>query len=226
MTVSTRTASALGRLRWRGPSRMLRTRRDRLVFGTAAVVVAAALIAGGVLLYRAANQGKRISALFSETIGVYPGSTVRILGVPVGTVDAVHPQGRLVRVTMTLDSGVKVPAGARAVVLAPSVVADRYVQLVPAYTGGPQIGNDAVIPPSRTAVPVEVDQVYAAITKLSTALGPNGANKHGALTDLIKTGAANLSGQGTLLRNMLTQYGGASRTLGNSATKYQRRGTL
>ena len=170
MTVSTRTASALGRLRWRGPSRMLRTRRDRLVFGTAAVVVAAALIAGGVLLYRAANQGKQISALFSETIGVYPGSTVRILGVPVGTVDAVHPQGRLVRVTMTLDSGVKVPAGARAVVLAPSVVADRYVQLVPAYTGGPQIGNDAVIPPSRTAVQVEVDQVYAAITKLSESL--------------------------------------------------------
>jgi len=137
---------------------LLRTRRERLAFGAGAVLVAAALIAGGVLLYRANHQGKQVTAYFTEAIGVYPGSTVRVLGVPVGTVDAIQPQGTQVKVTMTVNSGVAVPAGAKAVVVAASVVSDRYIQLTPAYTSGPQLTDNATIPVSRTAVPVEVDQ--------------------------------------------------------------------
>ena len=109
------------------------------------------------------------------------------------------------------------PASARAVVVSPSVVADRYVQLTPAYTGGPQIADGATIPISRTAVPVEVDQIYASLSKLSAALGPNGVNKHGALSDLIRSGAANLAGNGGYLHNMITQFSGLSKTLGGSA---------
>jgi phospholipid/cholesterol/gamma-HCH transport system substrate-binding protein len=195
-------------------------RRDRWALGTGAVVVVAALVAGGVLLYQAANQGKQITAMFGETIGVYPGSTVRVLGVPVGTVDAVQPEGGQVKVTMTLAHGAAVPAGAKAVVIAPSVVADRYVQLTPAYTGGPQIAAGAVIPVSRTMVPVEVDQVYASLDKLATAFGPSGVNKHGALSDLVKTGAANLAGNGTDLHNMITEFSGLSKTLGGSAGNF------
>jgi phospholipid/cholesterol/gamma-HCH transport system substrate-binding protein len=198
-------------------SQLLNRMRDRWVLGAGAVVVAAALVAGGVLLYQAAHQGKQIIAMFGETIGVYPGSTVRVLGVPVGTVNAVQPQGGLVKVTMTLDHGIAVPASAKAVVIAPSVVADRYVQLTPAYTSGPQIAAGTVIPVSRTAVPVEVDQVYASLNKLAATLGPSGANKNGALSDLIKSGAANLAGNGAYLHQMITQFGGLSKTLGGSA---------
>ncbi len=53
--------------------------------------------------------------------------------------------------------------------VAASVVSDRYVQLTPAYTSGPQLADDAVIPVSRTAVPVEVDQIYASLDQLSPA---------------------------------------------------------
>ena len=198
-------------------SRATRTRRDRWVFGIGAVAVAAALAAGGILLYRAASHGKQITAYFAESIGVYPGSTVRVLGVPVGTVRSVQPQGARVKVTMTLNNGVAIPEGADAVVIAPSVVADRYIQLTPAYTGGPQIGDGAVIPVARTAVPVEVDQVYASLAKLANALGPNGANKNGSLSELIKTGAANLAGNGADLQKMITEFGGLSKTLGDSS---------
>lgn len=213
-----RAASAFGRVRgvaWR--HRGLRAKRDRWVLGAGLAVVAAALVAGGVLLYQAAHQGKQITAYFSETIGVYPGSTVRILGVPVGTVDAVQPQGGQVKVTMTVNHGVAVPASVRALVIAPSVVSDRYVQLTPAYTTGPQVQPGAVIPVSRTAVPVEVDQVYSSLDKLAAALGPSGANKNGALSNLIKTGSANLSGNGVALHDMITEFGGLSKTLGDSS---------
>ena len=72
-------------------------------------------------------------------------------------------------------------------------------------------------PVTRTAVPVEVDQIYADLNQLATALGPTGANKQGALSNLIKTGAANLAGNGGYLSSMLTQYAGLSQTLGGSA---------
>jgi phospholipid/cholesterol/gamma-HCH transport system substrate-binding protein len=206
--------------RWRAagwPGKLLRTKRDRWVLGIAAAFVLAALIIPLVLLAGSSSPGAQITAYFTETIGVYPGSTVRVLGVPVGTVNSVQPDGTGVRVTMTVNSGVAVPASADAVVVAPSVVADRYIQLTPAYTGGPRLASGAVIPVTRTAVPVEVDQLYASLTKLANALGPNGANKHGALSDLIKTGATNLAGNGAYLRQMITEFSGLSRALGGSA---------
>jgi phospholipid/cholesterol/gamma-HCH transport system substrate-binding protein len=112
---------------------------------------------------------------------------------------------------------VAVPADATAVVIEPSVVADRYVQLTPAYTSGPQLTDNAVIPVSRTAVPVEVDQIYTSINRLTQALGPNALNKNGALSELVKTGAANLGGNGANLHAMITQFGALSKTLGDNA---------
>jgi phospholipid/cholesterol/gamma-HCH transport system substrate-binding protein len=196
---------------------LLRTRRERLVVGTGAVIVAAVLVAGGVILYRTSHQGNQVTAYFTDTIGVYPGSTVRVLGVPVGTVDAIQPEGTQVKVTMTVNSGVAVPADAKAVVVAASVVSDRYIQLTPAYTGGPQLVDNAVIPVSRTAVPVEVDQIYTSLNRFAQALGPNGLNKNGALSELVKTGAANLTGNGAYLHAMITQFGALSKTLGDNS---------
>jgi phospholipid/cholesterol/gamma-HCH transport system substrate-binding protein len=210
---------AAGRIRWGGDlrRRLLGSRRRRIATGAGALAVVAALITGGVVLYQATHQGTQLTAYFSESIGVYPGSDVRVLGVRVGTVDTVQPDGSQVKVTLTVDRGVAVPAGVRAAVVAPSVVSDRYVQLTPAYTGGPQLANGAVIPVTRTAVPVEVDQIYAGLNNLAAALGPAGVNKHGALSNLIKTGAANLAGNGGYLNSMITQYTGLSKTLGDSA---------
>src|SRR5271169_6629888 len=97
--------------------RLVRTKRERWVLVSAAAVVAAALAAGGVLLYQATHPGKQITAYFAEAIGVYPGSTVRILGVPVGKIDAVQPVGTQVKVTMTVNSGIPIPAGADAMLV-------------------------------------------------------------------------------------------------------------
>jgi phospholipid/cholesterol/gamma-HCH transport system substrate-binding protein len=188
------------------------TRKSSMLAAGAALVVVA-LVVDGLLVF--GGGGKRVTAYFAETIGVYAGSTVRVLGVPVGTVNSVTPDGTKVKVTMTLNSGVAVPANASALVVSPSVVADRYIQLTPAYTGGPQIADGAVIPVARTAVPVEVDQVYSSLAKLANAL--SGANENGALSQAIKTGAANLAGNGGYLRAMITQFSGLSKTLGGSA---------
>ncbi|SFE99201.1 virulence factor Mce family protein [Actinacidiphila alni] len=193
--------------------RVTPVRGRRLVaLGTVLALVLAALAYGGVRLF-GGPDGIRITAYFDHTVGVYAGSDLRVLGVKVGTVDSVRPQGKQVKVVLVLDHGVKVPADAGAVVVAPSVVADRYIQLTPAYTGGPRMAAHAVIPAKRTATPVEVDQLYDSITQLSDALGPTGANATGALSDLLDTGAKNLDGNGKAIGDSIEQLGQATKTL-------------
>ncbi|KAA2250176.1 MCE family protein [Solihabitans fulvus] len=161
-------------------------------------------------------DARRITAYFGQAVGLYVGSDVRVLGVRVGVVELVHPEGDVVRVVFSVSRDVPVPAGAQAAVIAPALVSDRYVQLAPAYTEGPQIADDAVIPRERTATPVELDELYDSLNKISTALGPNGANRTGALSDLITTGADNLAGNGKSLHDTITQFGAAAATLTGS----------
>lgn len=193
---------------------MFTRRRVLRAVGLLALVV---IVVGGATWWVFRGAGERqLSAVFPEAIGLYSGADVDVLGVPVGSVASVHPHGTDVTVLMHIDHDVRVPAGARAVIVEPSVVSGRYVQLTPAYTGGPRLDDDATIPAGRTAVPVEVDQLYASLTRLSTALGPNGANKHGALSDLLDTGAKNLKGNGKAFGTMITKLGKATRTLNGS----------
>ena len=97
---------------------------------------------------------------------------------------------------MSYDPEVDVPADAKAVIIAPSVVGDRYVQLTPAYTSGEKLEDGATLDMSDTAVPLELDQIYQYLDDLAVGLGPDGANKEGALTRLLEVTADNFGGQG------------------------------
>jgi virulence factor Mce-like protein len=182
------------------------------------VAVVLALVAALVLWWvlRESND-RRYSAVFSGVVGLYEGNDVRVLGVTVGTVDKVTPQGNQVRVDMRLDRKVRIPAEAKAVIVAPSLVSDRYVQFAPAYTGGPELAAGTVIPRDRTATPLEVDDLYASLNRVSTTLGPNGVNKNGALSDLLNTLARNADGNGQALRDTLTQLSKLSGTLSSNS---------
>lgn len=190
------------------------TRAGRDLARGVAVACVLALVVAAVVwwVFQGANT-RRITALFDQTVGVYAGSDVRVLGVKVGTIDSVTPQGTVVKVDMTIDRGVRIPSTAQAVVIAPSVVSDRYVQLAPAYTGGPTLADQAIIPRDRTATPVELDQLYASLNKVSTALGPNGANAKGDLSNLLDTLAKNLDGNGQNLHDTVTQLSQLAGTL-------------
>jgi phospholipid/cholesterol/gamma-HCH transport system substrate-binding protein len=175
----------------------------------ATVVLLAAL---GWTILRPAGQ-YRVTAWFTQTVGLYPGSDVRVLGIHVGDIVDVLPEGDRVRVNMLIDDDYDIPADADAVVLAPSLVSDRYVQFAPVYDGGATMEDGAEVPLERTATPVELDQVYGALDELSAALGPNGANENGALSDLVDVGAANLEGNGEALNRTLTGFSQAVETL-------------
>src|SRR5439155_3034131 len=70
-----------------------------------------------------------VTAYFAKAIGLFKDSHVRVLGVDVGRVTSVKPEGVRVKVTMTIDATRKIPADARAVIVPISLIADRYIQL-------------------------------------------------------------------------------------------------
>ncbi|MQA84393.1 MAG: MCE family protein [Streptosporangiales bacterium] len=190
--------------------------RSSFVLRVGAVVVAAALVAGTVGVLLARNGTARLTAYFDRTVGLYEQSEVRVLGVKIGEVTKIMPQGSTVRVEMTYDAEQKVPADAKAVVLSPSVVSGRYVQLTPIYRGGPALQDGATIPVSRTAVPVEIDEIFASMNELSDALGPRGANRNGSLSRLLEVTADNMEGQGNNTRAAVENLSDAASTLSDS----------
>ena len=178
--------------------------------------VAALLLTAGIYLVLRDTGGTKLSAYFGKTVGLYAGSSVRVLGVQVGQVTAVAPEGQAVRVDMKVDADVPIPKDVGAVVVAPSLVSDRYVQLTPSYDSGPTLASGTVLARDKTATPVELDDLYASLDKLSTALGPNGANKTGAFSDLLDTVAANLKGNGKNLNSTVGRLANLAGTLDDS----------
>lgn len=177
-----------------------------------AIVLGLALVATGIVAgLRMLRDPVRFSADFDSAVGLYPGSDVQVLGVPVGTVTKVEPVGKKVRVSMELDEGQKVAADTGAVIVAPTLVSDRYVQLTEPWERGPELESGARI--ETTAVPVEIDEMYKSLVDVGEQLGPNGANKDGALSDFLTTLAANLDGQGADLNAMISKFSDASATV-------------
>ena len=78
------------------------------------------------------------------------------------------------------------------------------------------LADAVVLDTDRTAVPLELDQIYSSIDDLTVALGPTGANRQGALSDLLDTTAANFGGQGQAFNTTIKNFGRLSRTLDNN----------
>ena len=81
------------------------------------------------------SDQRRVTAMFPSTVNLYKGAKVKVLGVAVGKVTSVKVVGTSVRVEMTY-SGVDLPKDVHALIVPPSIVGDRFVQLAPAYTSG------------------------------------------------------------------------------------------
>ncbi|MFR9731204.1 MCE family protein [Saccharopolyspora sp. MS10] len=174
------------------------------------------LLLSGALWWVLREPGTRITAHFDRAVGLYQHSAVRVLGVEVGHVASVVPAGGHVRVELVVDREVRIPADAEAVLVAPSLVSDRYVQLTPAYSGGPELPAGAVLGEDRTMVPADLDDLYRSANALTRALGPDGANRDGALADLLDVSAASLDGNGAKLNETIRRLGDLSGALRHS----------
>jgi len=189
------------------------SRSARIVLATVLVLIGAG---GGVTLWRVTGPAPiRVVAHLENSNGIFVGDDVMVLGVPVGRIEKIEPQPDNARITFTVDGGVDIPADASAVIISPTIVSARALALTPAYTGGPRMGDGAVIPRERTAVPVEYDDLRNQLEKLTEALQPTEPGGLSTLGRFVDTAADNLRGQGAEIRQALIQVSQAFSILGD-----------
>jgi phospholipid/cholesterol/gamma-HCH transport system substrate-binding protein len=160
----------------------------------------------------------RVVGYFASATGLYPGDDVRIVGVPVGSIESISPEADAVKITMTVQDSVKLPAKARAVIIAPNIVAARFIQLTPAYKQGPAMEDGGSIGLDRTAVPVEWDDVKSELTQLTQQLGPQAGQVQGPLGAFINQAADTFDGNGDSFRKALRELSQTAGRLGDSRT--------
>lgn len=149
-----------------------------------------------------------VTAHFRDSVGLYVGNTVTVLGMPVGKVTKIEPQGTKVVVQLAVNDDVALPAKVNAVTVSPSVVTNRNVELTPVYRGGPKLTDGAVIPIDRTRTPVEIDRVIRAVDELAGELGKTTGGRR-LLSDAVDVAARNFKGSGKRLRSAVRSLSGA-----------------
>lgn len=196
----------------------MRTRKPLLI-GIAALLAVLLIAAATVLVRQTLLKPTTITAYFPTATAIYPGDDVRVAGVKVGTIDKIEPQGDTTKLTLRVDRAVSIPAAAKAVIVAPNLVAARFVQLAPAYRNGdgPTMADGAVIPRERTAVPVEWDEVKTQLNRLASELGPQNGVSQTSVSRFIESAANAMDGNGAKLRETLAQLSGVARVFADGS---------
>jgi phospholipid/cholesterol/gamma-HCH transport system substrate-binding protein len=149
-----------------------------------------------------------VTALMADSAGLFVGNDVGVLGVPVGKVTSIRPEGSHVRVTMSVDGDQPVPADAGAVVVARSVATDRYVELTPVFHSGPRMADGAVIPLPQTRTPVDFDEVLEALSDFTSGIAGQKGTRN-AIANILREGSQAVDGKGELFNRAITSLGGA-----------------
>jgi phospholipid/cholesterol/gamma-HCH transport system substrate-binding protein len=181
------------------------------------IIALVAVLIGGVYALSTSNGGgRKVIGYFTSAVGLYPGDQVRILGVPVGTIDSIEPRPSDVKITMSVSDDVKIPKDAKAVIMSPNLVSARFIQLTPTYSGGAVLPDGGSIDLNRTAVPVEWDEVKEALTQLAVSLGPTTGSMQGPLGAAINQAADTFDGKGESFHNALRELSQVAGRLGDS----------
>lgn len=176
----------------------------RLVVVTAVV----ALVAGGMAFVFGTNESRSYTAVFSRAVQVFPGGKARVLGVDVGVITEVRNVPDGVAVSFNIDEpDIELPADVQAAIVPASLLGERYVQLFPAYQGGPALEEGATIPMERTAVPAEPDELLRSLQDYLGAIDPN------AVSDFVGNAATLLEGNGQELNSLIEHAAGVMETL-------------
>jgi virulence factor Mce-like protein len=190
-------------------ARMLRAR-----IGQGVVIGACALAAGSCSVLPssvqdAAGGSTHLTADFRNIAGMFEGNPITVLGLEVGKVDKIIPNGEYVEVHMTVNGDVKIPQNVTAALISPSIATDRHIELTPVYTGGPALANNAHLTVQQTRTPVELDTVIKTIDQFAAALKPVPGNTIGPLSGTLLYDMVN--GQGEKIRDTLNALSGALR---------------
>ncbi|MBJ8344785.1 MCE family protein [Antrihabitans sp. YC2-6] len=193
--------------------------------GYLALGAAAVVLLGGAATSAVSSldrDSKTMCAEFTDTVGLYEGNDVTLLGIEIGSVAAIEPMGDRMKVTMDIDHDIAVPADVGAVTMSSSIVTDRHVELTKPYTGGPLFEGAQCIPLTRTKTPLGISETFDAVNAVAADLlgsesdGGPGTPPDPILADALNSLDAALDGTGPTFNSLL---GRLSTLVGDPADK-------
>ncbi len=139
------------------------------------VLVAAALVIGGVAFKGLTSKTTAYCAELDNSVGLFTGSKVAQFGYPIGEVTKITPNGATSRVDFTIPADRKLPANVGAVAVADSLVAQRRIELLEPYKGGPTWQPGKCI--TNTKTPLSITESLQAVSKVVDDLTSAGGDE-------------------------------------------------
>lgn len=173
----------------------------------AGVILVGAGVAGWQFA-RPAPEMRSYCAQLPDAIGLYEGSAVAIMGVPVGRVTDITPNGATARVHFTVPADRKLPPDVGAVTVSDTIIADRKLTLIGAEPRGPGWDPSRCI--TQTLTPQSLSETLDALAQLGQQLNGSGqpgqANAVGAGLEALDRATA---GSGDRINTLVLQLGDA-----------------
>ncbi|ODQ93390.1 mammalian cell entry protein [Mycolicibacterium holsaticum] len=141
-------------------------------------------------------------AIMPDSVGLYVDNPVTQMGMRIGKVTAIIADNLSTRVDFVVDEQRLLPNGVKAVIRSNSLLADRSLELVGNYAGGPQLSADGCIPVSRSFTPKSLSQIIGASTEFINAINSDASTNIGDVVNGIDQA---LRGQGADINRALTK---------------------
>jgi phospholipid/cholesterol/gamma-HCH transport system substrate-binding protein len=111
-----------------------------------------------------------VHAHFANASGLEPKDEVDELGVDVGSVTALHPDGNTVIVDLSLHHGVKIPGQLHAAIADKSALGEQFVQLTPTSPSAPPLRAGGLIPLTETSTPIALQDLIGNLDSLAKSV--------------------------------------------------------
>lgn len=154
---------------------MTRVRNPLTVRAVTAAVLTTAVVAATTSCAAGESTSTAYCAMMPDTIGLYVGNPVTQMGYRIGEITSVSPGSDSVRVDFSVNEQRPLPGDVKAVIRSPSVLADRSMELVGNYTGGPQMQAGECVPLDRSMSPKTLSEVIGSADTFLDSINPEGS---------------------------------------------------
>jgi phospholipid/cholesterol/gamma-HCH transport system substrate-binding protein len=178
----------------------MRNVRNAVIFVLAVVLLAGLGFGGNWLLAKKIAPKRTICATFRDGFGLYPGNNVSLLGVDVGKVVSVEPQGDVVKTFIELPKDLELPADVKAISTGSSVVTDMRLDLTKGYKDGPKFTGEHCLEAKNgdTKTPVPPSQTLETLSTFIDGLTGNADPNQsvGQIATLLRRVQESIAGKG------------------------------
>lgn len=142
---------------------------------SAGALLVAAVAAAGTGCAPESRHDAAYCAYLPDTVGLYVGNPVTQMGYPVGTVTSIQTGPTQVRVDFSMTEQRELPWDVKAIIRSPSILADRSMELVGNYAGGPKLEPAHCIPLDRSISPKTLSEVIGSADTFLNAINSAGS---------------------------------------------------